>query len=138
MAGMTTSNSEHLIRSELWSNQLKDVLKDELMAQGYVDWLNEFPDGDTFTIPSIGEATVRDYVEDTAIQYDAMDTGEFQFSITEYLSSGTYVTDKKKQDSFYMNKLESTFVPKQARALSQRLEADIFKQGQPGQPGGQP
>lgn len=137
MAGMTTSNSDYLIRSELWSRQLKDVLEDELMAQGYVRWLQEFPDGDTFTIPSIGEANVRDYSEDTAIQYDALDTGEFQFNITEYLSSATYITDKNKQDGFYMNELVSSFIPKQARALKQRLEGDILKQGQPGVAGGQ-
>jgi hypothetical protein len=38
---------------------------------------------------------------------------------------------------FYMNELVSSFVPKQARALMQRLETDILKQGQPGQPGAQ-
>lgn len=137
MSGMTTANSEYLIRSELWSTQLKDVLEDELMAQGYVNWLNEFPDGNTFTIPSIGELPVRDYEENQAVVYDALDTGEFQFEITEYVSSATYITDKNKQDSFYMNQLVSSFVPKQARAISQRLEADILKQGQPGVSGGQ-
>lgn len=136
MSGMTTGNSSHLIRSELWSTQLKDVLEDDLMARPYVRWLTEFPDGNTFTIPSIGEMNIRDYVEDTAITYDALDTGEFQFSISEYLSAATYITDKNKQDGFYMNELVSAFIPKQARALNQRLEADIFKQGQPGQAGG--
>jgi len=136
-AGMVTGNSGALIRSELWSSMLKEMLKDELQGQGYVDWMNEFPDGDTFTIPSIGEMNVRDYVEDTDIEFDALDTGEFQFSITEYLSSATYITDKNKQDMFYMDKLVSSFVPKQARALMQRLESDIFKIGQPGQPNGQ-
>lgn len=137
MAGMTTANSELLIRQELWSSQLKDILQDELMAQGYVRWLSEFPDGETFTIPSIGEANVRDYSEDTDIEFDALDTGEFQFNITEYLSSGTYITDKNKQDAFYSQELISSFVPKQARALKQRLETDILKQGQPGVAGGQ-
>lgn len=137
MAGMTTGNSGHLIRSELWSNSLKDVLTDELMAQGYVRWLSEFPDGDQFTIPSIGEATVRDYTEDTAIEYDALDTGEFTFNISEYVSSGMYITDKNKQDGFYMSELEASFIPKQARAIMQRLEGDILKQGQPGVTGGQ-
>jgi hypothetical protein len=136
MAGMVTGNSEHLIRSELWSAQLKDVLEDDLMARPYVRWLSEFPDGETFTIPSIGEMNVRDYNEDTAITYDALDTGEFQFTISEYLSSATYITDKNKQDGYYMSELVSSFIPKQQRALNQRLEADIFKQGQPGQAGG--
>ena len=126
MTGFTSSSPDYLVRSELWSSQLKDVLQDELAAQKYVDWMTEFPDGDTFTIPSIGDATVRDYTEDQSVEYDAMDTGEFQFSITEYLSSATYITNKAKQDSFYMNKLISTFVPKQHRAIMQRLEGDIL------------
>lgn len=42
---MTTSNSTVLIRSELWSAQLKEVLRDELEAQGWVNWLSAFPDG---------------------------------------------------------------------------------------------
>lgn len=127
MTGMTTANTEHLRRSELWSSQLKDILEDELMAKGYVNWLSEFPDGDTFTIPSIGQAVVREYAEDTPIHYDPMDTGEFKFQITEYLSSATYITNKAKQDGFYMSQLIASFVPAQARAINERLEADIFR-----------
>lgn len=127
----TTNNMDHLTRSEIWSNELKEVLEDELQANGYVRWLSEFPDGNTFTIPSIGQATVRDYAENEPVVYDALDTGEFQFSITEYLSSATYITDKAKQDSFYMNELVSSFVPKQHRAIMEHLETTIFAlQGQ--------
>lgn len=122
----TTSNIDHLIRSEIWSQELKEVLEDDLFGRQYVRWLTEFPDGDTFTIPSIGQATVRDYSEDAPVQYDALDTGEFQFSITDYISSATYITDKAKQDSFYMNELVSSFVPKQARAISEHVESNIF------------
>lgn len=135
----TTGNSEHLIRSEIWSREIKEILLDDLKGQRYVRWMNDFGDGNTMTIPSIGQATVRDYDEDTPIKYDAMDTGEFQFSITEYLSSGTYITDKDKQDMYYYNQLVSSFIPKQRRALEERLETDIFATGQPGatQGGGQ-
>lgn len=126
MSGFTTSAPDYLIRGEIWSTQLKEVLEDELLAVKYVNWLNEFPDGDTFTIPSVGQAQVDDYQEDTAVKYRAMDTGEFQFQITEYLSSATYITNKQKQDSFYMSQLTSMFVPKQNRAIMERLEADIL------------
>lgn len=123
---MTTSNSGHLIRAEIWSTELKEVLMDDLQGMGYVKWLTEFPDGDTFTIPSIGQATVRDYTEDEPVVYDALDTGEFQFSITEYLSSAVYITNKAKQDMFYMNELVSQFVPKQKRAIDEHVETSIF------------
>lgn len=127
MSGMTTANSSLLIRAELWSAELKEVLEDDLMATGYVDMLDGFPDGDTFTIPSVGEAQVDDYSEDTAVTYRPLDTGEWQFSIDEYLSSGTYVTRKNEQDSFYMSQLVSSFVPKQRRAIMEHFERTVFE-----------
>lgn len=136
--GHTTANLDALTRSEVWSSALKDILQDELMATSYVRWLSEFPDGDQFTIPSIGDLDATDYVENQAVEYSALDTGEFTFQINEYLQSGTYITNKAKQDMYYMNELVSTFVPKQARAIMKRLEADILKEGQPlsGNPAG--
>jgi hypothetical protein len=129
----TTGNSEHLIRSEVWSRELKEILEDDLKAMGYVKWMSEFPDGDTFTIPSVGQAVVRDYTEDTGIKYDAMDTGEFQFTINEYLSSATYITDKAKQDMYYYNELVSSFVPKQRRAIEEAIETHIWATANAGQ-----
>jgi hypothetical protein len=134
---MTTAASALLIRSEVWAGQLKEVLQDDLNAQGWVNWLSEFPDGDQFTVPSIGESTMRDYTEDTSIVYDALDTGEFTFTITEYVSAGHYITEKNRQDSFYASQLEAAFVPSQARALGERLETDILALGAGGASGGQ-
>tara|TARA_R110002020_G_scaffold95_2_gene442 strand:+ start:960 stop:1901 length:942 start_codon:yes stop_codon:yes gene_type:complete len=123
---MDTGNTGHLIRSEVWSSQLKEVLEDELMGQGYVNWMSEFPDGTSFTIPSIGQAQTDDYTENASVQYRALDTGQFQFTIGKYKSSGNYITNKAKQDAYYMNQLVSSFVPKQARAIMETLETDIM------------
>lgn len=123
----TTSVGAELIRSEVWSSQLKDVLQEELIdAAGYVNWLSEFPDGTTFTIPSVGQAEIDNYVEDTAVQYRAIDKGEFQFTIGNYISSGTYITKQMRQDAFYASLLESQFVPKQARAIAEHVETTIL------------
>jgi hypothetical protein len=124
---MTTGNSTQLIRSELWSAELKEVLEDDLMMTGYVDWLTEFPDGDQFTIPSIGKPQVDDYVEDSAVQYRPLDLGEFTFTIDEYLSSGTYLTKKNEQDAFYSAQLISRFVPDQRRAIMEHFEKTVLE-----------
>ena len=126
MSGMTTGNVSLLTRAEVWSRELKEILEDELMATTYVRWLSEFPDGDTFKIPSIGQAYVDDYAEDEAVKYRPLDTGQFTFQITEYLSSGTYVMKKAEQDAFYMNELISSFVPKQERAIMEHVEEAIL------------
>lgn len=122
----TTANSQLLIRSELWSSELKETLKDNLYATQWVDMLDGFPDGDTFTIPSVGDAMVNDYVEDEAVQYRPLDTGEWQFTIDEYISSATYVTKKNLQDSFYMDRVSAEFVPKQNRAIMEHFETTVL------------
>jgi len=124
-----TSGMEHLIRSNLWSKEIKDVLEDDVFAMKYVRMLQDFPDGDTINIPSIGQAEVYDYAEGQAVKYTAMDTGNFTFSITDYIQSATYITNKAKQDSFYMNELVSSFVPKQSRAIAKAMEVDILALG---------
>lgn len=124
---MITSNMQHLTRSSVWSNEIKEALQDELIGQGHVRWLPFEGGNTTLNIPSIGEGTVRDYVEDTAAVYDSLDTGNFQFSITEYVQSGNYITEKARQDLYYAAQLEAGFVPKQSRALAERVETDIYR-----------
>jgi len=75
MSGFSVAANDHLIRSNLWSSQLKEVFDAELMGMQYVDIITDFPDGTTLNIPSIGQAEVLDYVEGQAVRYSSMDTG---------------------------------------------------------------
>lgn len=134
MSGISyATHSDHLVRANLWSNQVKEVLLDELMGTKYVDMITDFPDGDTLNIPSIGQAEVMDYAEGQGVKYTGMDTGNFTFTINKYKSSATYITEKMKQDSFYMSRLVSSFVPKQSRAIAKAMEIDIMTLGPDGQ-----
>jgi hypothetical protein len=125
---MLSSNADmqRLIRSEVYSSELKDILRDEMQAQRYVRMLDGFPDGDTFTIPTIGKTTVSTYTENDAVTYAPMDTAEFQFTVDKYLQSGTYITKKAAQDSFYSAQLEARFVPEQERAIMEHFESTTF------------
>lgn len=129
----SVNTNEHLIRSNLWSTELKEVLEDKLIGMQWVDWISDFPDGDTINIPSMGMAEVLNYVEGEAVRYTAMDTGNFTFTISKYKSSATWITNKMKQDSFYTARLVSAFVPKQSRALGKAMEVDMLAVGPLGQ-----
>ena len=94
MTGFNTQTNEHLIRGNLYSAQLKEVLEDELFAMKYVNLITDFPDGDTLNIPSIGQAEVYNYTENDAVRYSDLDTGNFTFSITEYKASAHSITKK--------------------------------------------
>lgn len=126
MAHDYSAVSTHLVRTELWSDQLKEVLQDMLQGQRLVNWMSNFPDGTTFTIPSIGEMVIRDVSEADDVVYDSMDTGEFQMTINHYVESATYITDKAQQDAYYSAQLISSFVPKMRRALEENLETKIL------------
>ncbi len=126
MAGMDSTASDLLIRSEVWSTELKDILLDMLQGQKYVNWMTNFPDGTTFTIPSVGEIPMRTASENNPVVYDTLDTGEFQFSIDKYPEAAIFITDKAKQDMYYYNQLVASFVPKMRRAIEENLETNIF------------
>jgi len=127
MAGVNYAKvNEHLVRTELWSSELKDILQEQLMGTKYIRMLNGFPDGNQFNIPSIGELPMRETSENTPVVYDAMDTGEFIFTIDRYVEAATYITDKAKQDSFYANQLIGMFPTKMRRALDENLESSVF------------
>lgn len=127
MSGMNTGNSTLLTRQEIWSRDLKESLQDELSATKYVDMIVDFPDGDTFTVPSIGDPQVDDYVEDTAVTYRPLDTGEWQFTIDEYIQSATHISNKAMQDAFYSSQLMAGFVPKQHRAIMEHFETTVLE-----------
>jgi hypothetical protein len=65
-----------------------------------------------------------------------MDTGNFTFSVDQYKSSATYITEKMKQDSMYSARLMASFVPKQARALAKTMELKILSVGPTAQTAG--
>lgn len=123
---VTTMNTQNLIQTEVWSNQLKEILEDELIATRYVNWLSEFPTGDEFNIPSIGQAVAEDYRENDPINFQPIVTGNFKFRIKEYKQSGHYITKKMKQDSMYSSLIEANFVPSEARAIMVEVEKDVF------------
>lgn len=129
----STNTSEHLIRSQVWSTQLKEVFEEDLIGWKYIDMITEFGDGDLINIPSLGAPEVQDYAEGQAIRYTGFDTGNFTFQITDYKASGTYIYDKFKQDSFYTDRLVASFVPKMNRAIQEVMETAALAVGPSGQ-----
>ncbi len=73
-AGFMTTNNNHLIQAQIWSDQLKEVFQADLMGMKYVEMINGFGSGDTINIPSIGQAEVLDFVEGQSVKYTGMDT----------------------------------------------------------------
>src|SRR6267378_4431577 len=138
MAGFTDSTNQTLIRTNLWSRQIKELLLDELNAMKFVKVLSDFPDGYTLNIPSIGEAETADFVENQAVKYNQFDQGNFTFSFDQYKYSANAISEKFKRDSFYAQDVIAAFVPRQHRALMEAVETRIFAQANSGQTASNP
>lgn len=122
----TTASQSVLIRTDLWSAMIQEELQEELMAQKMVEYVTDFPDGDTLHIPTFSSLSARNYIENTDVIFDDPTSGEFTLTIDHYLQSGTYITDKFREDSFYVSQVQSKFPQMMVRALMERLENDIF------------
>lgn len=133
MAGFTSAGNQHLIRSQLWSRQIKELLLDDLIAMKWVRIISDFPDGYLINIPSIGEAETADFNENMAVKYNAMDTGNFTFNFDNYKYTANAISEKFKRDSFYSSDVIAAFVPRQHRALMEAVETNIFAKMNAGQ-----
>lgn len=135
MAGFNTNTNEALIRSTLWSSQLKTLLEDELIAMKYVRTLDVPSDAgsSTFHIPSMGEAEVSNFVEGQRIKYNKFDEGDYTFTFDRYRYSANSISQKYKRDSFYSDQVISAFLPKQHRAIMVDYETRILSVANSGQ-----
>lgn len=122
---LDTVNNSSLVRTNIWANEIKDVLQEQLMLDGHVRWITEFPDGDTLNIPTLSEMTVRNYTEGATVTLDDPTTGNFTLTIDKYYQAGFKVPEKFRHDSFYVSQAESNFVAKLTRALLEQKESDI-------------
>src|SRR5882757_11504391 len=126
MAAFTDMTNQFLVRTTLWSRQIKELLLDELNAMKFVRVIQDFPDGYTLNIPSIGEAETADFNENMAVKYNQFDTGNFTFSFDNYKYSANAISEKFKRDSFYSQDVIAAFVPRQHRAIMEAVETNIF------------
>ena len=129
----SVSGETNLLRQELYQRTLKELLLDDLIGTRFVKPITDFPDGVTYNIPSLGEATTFDMVEGVAVRYSRMDTGNFEFTFDQYVGSASFITEKFKRDSYWSSDVESAFVPRQHRAIMERVEARILSRGPSGQ-----
>lgn len=128
-SGFTVATNEHLIRANLYSNQLTKMLQDDLFAMRFVRTITDFPDGTTLNIPRLGQAESADYAEGQAIKYNKFDTGNFTFQIDQYKYSANSISEKFKRDSFWSSQVQAAFAPEQHRALMKAFEARVFDRG---------
>lgn len=126
MGVSTTTTQANIIRDDVWSKEIQEELQEELFGQTIVDMIADFPDGDEIHIPKFTSLAARNYSEGQDIVFDDPTTNEFTLTIDKYYQLGVAITDKLKQDTFYVSELQSKFPQMVIRGLMERLENDIM------------
>lgn len=125
MSGNNTGNSGSIIRSELWQQQLEEILHENLLGVPFVRQV-DFPDGNAFTMPSLGTPLVRDLPEGAEVTFDALDNGETTITMNAPVVAANSISEVLLEDSMWANELLSAIPGEQAQAIMERFESDTL------------
>ena len=117
----------HFHRNEIFSTMLKDAFRQELFASAWVNWLNDFTDGSNYKINSIGELTIDQAAEGTALPDRRPDSGQFVFNINEFVGTKVSLTDVFFEDDFMANQVLATIPERMRRAFDEYLETRVLR-----------
>lgn len=126
--GNVTANTQALIKAQLFSNYILEIIRDGFLPDGLHRDVSDFSDGDRIEIPLMGETVIRDYSEDDAVVYDPIDTGRIFLEITEYKQLGASVSRKFQRDSYLAGQLESAIPVEHARLIKEAYETNLLAQ----------
>lgn len=126
MPGNNTSNTSPVIKAEVYSELMLETLKEGFLPEGLFRDVNDFGDGDTLNIPTLGEMTLFDLVEDEDTPTSALDTGNIILNITEHVGVAGYVSDKLKEDAYKAAAVEAQIPKSSLRSVKERFETDLL------------
>lgn len=123
----TAPDMVNVTRQIIYTQMLQRRFKDWLLGQRMInDRTGEFPDGDTAFFDQVGQRTVKQYAENTPVDFSKIDTSRIKLEVTEYPQDGFYITDKQKQDSWKAAQFWSANVDESLLAFERQLETDIL------------
>jgi hypothetical protein len=118
---------DHLKRNEVFSSQIKEMFEDQIFAQQWVRFLNDFGDGDNYRVSSIGELPIDQMSESVALPERRPDTGQFVFNINEFVGVKVPFTDKFLEDDFLAPSAVAGLPRKMKRAFDEYFETQVLK-----------
>lgn len=127
MAIDSSWGSTHFHRNEIFSTMLKDPMRDDIFAQNWVNFIGDFNDGSNYKINSIGELTIDQMAEGTALPDRRPDSGQFVFNINEFVGTKVGFTDVFFEEDFMANQVLASTPDRMMRALDEYMETATLK-----------
>lgn len=122
-----TTNTTAFIEAEQYSSFILTNLHDGLLPTTMYRNVADFGSGDTLHIKTVGTVTLQEASEDSPLDYNPIETGEIQFTITEYKGDAWYVTDDLREDGTSIDRLMAERSAESTRAIQEVFETDFLK-----------
>jgi len=124
--GNSTSNTTNLIRSTVFSDFVQEALRTPLLNDSFVMNVSDFGDGTTLHIPVIGDVTVRDRVEGQTAQFETIQDGVFNLTISQFKEAPSSLTKELLEDGYKGDFLMGRLASMQVDAIMKTYLADIL------------
>ena len=118
-----TTNTRAFVEAEQYSDFILLNLQDGLLPDSFYRNITDFQSGDTLHIKTVGDVTLQEAAEDTALVYNPIETGEITFSISDYKGDAWYVTDDLREDGTNIDMLMSQRSLASTRAFQEAFES---------------
>jgi hypothetical protein len=121
MAITSTSNTA-FVEAAIHSDFVLRNLHDSMLPTSLWRNVTDFTRGNQLDIPTIGSATLQDVSENIPLDYQAIDTGTVNLTITDYVGDAWYITDPMRQDGTNIEALLRARAEESTRAFAENME----------------
>ena len=118
-----TTNTRAFIESEQYSQFILLNLHDGLLPGSFYRNVADFGNGDTLHIKTVGTVALQDAAEDTPLVYSPIESGEIQFTITDYIGDAWYITDDLRENGTAIDALMAQRASESTRAIQENIES---------------
>ena len=80
-----TTNTTAFIEAEQYSGFILQNLHDGLLGTEFYRDVSDFGSGTTLNIKTVGSVTLQEAAEDTPLDYNPIESGEVELTITDYI-----------------------------------------------------
>lgn len=117
-----TGNTTAFIEAQQYSQFILQNLHDGLLPDMFTRDVSDFGTGTTLNIKTVGTATLQEVYEEQALDYQSIDTGTVQLTITDYVGDAWSISDVLRQDGSQIESLHAMRGVESTRALQEYFE----------------
>lgn len=121
-------NSQAFIEAEQYSSFILRNLHDGMLPGVMYRNVSDFGSGTTLNIKTLGTVTIQDGAEEVPFEYQPIESGEVQLTITDYVGDAWYVNDDLREDGAQVEALMAERQSESTRAIQEVFETRYLRQ----------